>query len=123
MMRPLTAACCVIGSLPGAGCTLAVPERQFGPCWSHAAGWQIEQAADQIVAGTSNPAMRRSSDAMSSQSWCKLGLLTTTPALAGLDLRRERVMQRWIGAAVIAIGVAAGVGSTHPVLAKEATKA
>src|SRR5262249_51221554 len=39
------------------------------------------------------------------------------------ELQKERVMNKWIGAAVIGIWIVAGLGSAHLVLAKEATKA
>jgi len=43
--------------------------------------------------------------------------------LTAVELRKERVMKKWIGVAVIGIWVVAGLGSAHLVLAKEATKA
>ncbi|HEY7253399.1 MAG TPA: hypothetical protein VIG37_23080 [Methylomirabilota bacterium] len=78
-MRALAVACCVSVSLVGAGCTFAVPERKLEPV-VHAqndvavtanqlrlrmrslAGpmtGQIEQAADQIIAGTTDDAVKR----------------------------------------------------------------
>jgi len=43
--------------------------------------------------------------------------------LTAVELRKERVMKKWIGVAVIGIWVVAGLGSAHLVLAKETTKA
>jgi hypothetical protein len=78
-MRTLAVACCVLVSVVGTGCTFAVPERKLEPV-VHAqsdvavtanqlrlrmralAGpmtGQIEQAADQIIAGTTDDAVKR----------------------------------------------------------------
>ncbi|HEY7038076.1 MAG TPA: hypothetical protein VID28_04450 [Methylomirabilota bacterium] len=78
-MRTLAVACCVSVSLVGAGCTFAVPERKLDPV-VHAQGdvavsanqlrlrmrslagpmgGQIEQAADHIMAGTTDDAVKR----------------------------------------------------------------
>jgi hypothetical protein len=78
-MRTLAAACCALVSLAGAGCTFAVPERKLEPA-VHAQRdvavtsnqlrlrmralvgpmtGQIEQAADQIIAATTDDAVKR----------------------------------------------------------------
>src|SRR5262245_42259242 len=79
MMRTLTAACCGLISLVGAGCTFSVPERKLEPVVHTQQDLavtsnqlrlrmrslvgpmsaQIEQAADQIIAGTADKTVKR----------------------------------------------------------------
>ena len=79
MMRTLTAACCAVISLVGAGCTFSVPERKLEPVVHTQQdvavtsnqlrlrmrslvgpmSAQIEQAADQIIAGTADKTVKR----------------------------------------------------------------
>jgi len=78
MMRTLAAACCVVGALLGAGCTFSVPERKLEPVHTQQnvavtanqlrlrmrslvgpMSAQIEQAADEIIAGTADDTVKR----------------------------------------------------------------